>query len=115
MKTLITKQLLQALGETIALGHKKFGKVTLPRKPYKEDDGGEGGAQLLFESHPFFADQPQGAMSDLLAADVTHYSEALDAATERADQACPQLQQQPALQQALAKGVGSVPSLTVPH
>ena len=61
----IPKKYLKELGELIAEGHRRFGKVA-PRRPYQEDDeGGEGSAQLLFEEHPLLSKMPIGAPSDL--------------------------------------------------
>lgn len=72
------------LGELIAEGHRRFGKV-VPRKPYREQDeeGGAGGAELSpFEEHPLLAEQPVGAPSDLTA-DVTQNDNAVDEAEKR--------------------------------
>lgn len=52
------------LGNLLADGHRKFGKVA-PRRPYRdEDEGGSGAAQLLPE-HPLLNKLPVGAPSDL--------------------------------------------------
>lgn len=67
------------LGELLATGHRRFGKVN-PRKPYREEDrsGGSGIGKLSpFEQHPLLAEQPSGAPSDLTAvATENEYAEA---------------------------------------
>ena len=64
--SIIDKEYKTKLGELLAAGHRRFGKVA-PRKPYRDDDeGGSGGAELSpFEQHPLLAEQPVGAASDL--------------------------------------------------
>ena len=73
------------LGELIAEGHRRFGKV-MPRKPYREEDdkgGGTGEAELSpFEQHPFLAEQPVGAPSDLTSV-VTENNNAVEEAEKR--------------------------------
>ena len=72
------------LGELIAEGHRRFGKV-VPRKPYREQDeeGGAGKAELSpFEEHPLLAEQPLGAPSDLTAI-VTENDNAVEEAEKR--------------------------------
>jgi hypothetical protein len=81
------------LGDLLAEGYRKFGRVK-PRHPYREDDegGGEGGAELLFESHPLLVNIPVGAPSDLTSV-VTENSRALEEAEKNVDKAVPQLKQ----------------------
>jgi hypothetical protein len=72
------------LGELIADGHRRFGKV-VPRKPYREQDeeGGVGKAEASpFEEHPLLAEQPVGASSDLTAV-VTENDNAVEEAEKR--------------------------------
>jgi hypothetical protein len=85
------------LSELLGVGHSKFGKVKL-RKPYRDDDeGGGAGTGLRLDSHPLFANLPDGADSDLSSvASNNAYSE--DAAKERVNEASPELRLQPALQ-----------------
>ncbi len=105
----IPKVLKEKLGLMLAKGHAFFGPVE-QRKPYREDDeGGSGGAGLIFESHPLLEQQPVGASSDLTAI-ATENSETFDEAIERANEASPELQKQPVLQQALA--LGARPTIT---
>jgi hypothetical protein len=96
------------LSELLGIGHSKFGKVKL-RKPYHEDEGGGvGEAGLRLDSHPLFANLPDGADSDLSAvANNNSYSE--DAAKERVNEANPQLQMQPVLQNELNPGFNPSP------
>jgi hypothetical protein len=93
------------LGELLADGLRKFGKV-LPRRPYKEDDegGGEGSNMLL--EHPLFMDVQLGAPSDLttIASENNHSKEE---AEKRADELTPQLQK--SLQNQLALGYQKAP------
>lgn len=99
----IPKVLKEKLGLMLGKGHAFFGPVE-QRKPYRDDDeGGSGGAELVFESHPLLEQQPVGASSDLTAI-ATENSETLDAAIERAEEASPELRKQPVLQQALTHG-----------
>jgi hypothetical protein len=92
----------QKLGELLGKGHSVFGHVS-PRRPYRDDEGGEGGAQLTMPEHPLLNQRPVGAASDLTAI-TTENSETLDAAQERAQEACAELKQQPVLQHALGMG-----------
>ena len=80
------KEFKAQLGELLAAGHRKFGKVA-PRKPYREDDTdtGVGEAGLLFETHPLLAEQPTGASSDLTAI-VTENSKAVEEAENRSEE-----------------------------
>jgi hypothetical protein len=86
-----TKQEKIDLGELIAKGHRKFGLVAA-RRPYRDEDeeGGEGSAQLLFEQHPFFQNQPIGAASDLTFI-VPENQAAIAEAEKRSDEAVPEL------------------------
>jgi hypothetical protein len=82
----IAKEFKAQLGELLAIGHRKFGKVA-PRKPYREEDDtdrGTGSAELLFESHPLLAEQPVGASSDLTAI-ITENSKAVEEAENRSE------------------------------
>lgn len=90
----IPKKYLKELGDLLADGHRRFGKVA-PRKPYKEDedDGGTGAAQLLFEEHPLLSSMPIGAPSDLtFLTNNNQFSQ--DKAEERVEQATPELKKQ---------------------
>lgn len=87
-KMAIAKEFKEKLGELLAIGHRKFGKVA-PRKPYRddEDDGksGAGSAELLFESHPLLEEQPVGASSDLTAI-ITENKNAVEEAEKRSEE-----------------------------
>ena len=54
------------LGELLADWYRHFGKVA-PRRPYHEDDDSGSGppSNKMFEDHPFLAEMPIGASSDL--------------------------------------------------
>jgi hypothetical protein len=84
----IPREFKEKLGELLATGHRKFGKVT-PRKPYREDEGdvdsGAGSPNPMFEAHPFFAEQPVGASSDLTAI-ITENRDAVEEAEKRSEQ-----------------------------
>ncbi len=94
-------------------GHARFGPVA-PRKPYYDDDGGGAGTSSLhFESHPLLAEQPVGAASDLTTI-VGDQANITEEAQERATEACHQLQQQPAMRQALGHSHASAPTPSGP-
>lgn len=97
------------LSELLGIGHSRFGRVAL-RKPYREDEeGGTGEAELRFDSHPLFANLPDGADSDLSSLPNNNpVSE--DAAKERVNEASPELKLQPALQAELQPGYRSTPT-----
>jgi hypothetical protein len=80
------------LGELLASWYSKFGKV-MPRRAYHEDDeGGEGGTALkMFEDHPFLAEMPIGAPSDLASVIVAD-KRTLDEADKRSKDLIPELQ-----------------------
>jgi hypothetical protein len=83
------------LSELLLQWYRQFGKVA-PRRPYYDeegDDSGAGGAELLFESHPLFADLPIGAPSDLDFIIQTN-NQNIAEADKRADEACPELKYQ---------------------
>lgn len=84
------------LGLEIAKGHAKFGRVA-PRRPYRDDEDGEGGAGLRVEEHPLLADVPVGAASDLTAI-ASQNSEITEEALDRVEELNPALQNQPRLQ-----------------
>jgi hypothetical protein len=96
------------LSELLGLGHSKFGKVKL-RKPYRDDEEDGGAASgLRLDSHPLFANLPDGASSDLSSvANNNIYSE--DAAKERVNEASPELQMQPTLQRELNPSFNPTP------
>lgn len=98
---LILNQYKTELGELIAKGHAKFGKVA-PRRAYRDtDEGGEGAPGLTVESHPLLMNVPEGAASDLTAV-VSDNSEITEEALDRVEELSHQLQQQPTLQAELA-------------
>ncbi|OGT05898.1 MAG: hypothetical protein A2X78_00695 [Gammaproteobacteria bacterium GWE2_37_16] len=106
----IPKKYLKELGDLLADGHRRFGKVA-PRKPYKEDeeDGGTGSAQLLFEEHPLLSSMPIGAPSDLtFLTNNNQFSQ--DKAEERVEQATPELKKQ--LEATLEKKLGKHLNIT---
>ncbi|GAB4392699.1 MAG: hypothetical protein Tsb005_07810 [Gammaproteobacteria bacterium] len=65
--SVIATEYKRQLSDLLAQGHRRFGPLVQPRKPYKDDDegGDTGTAALGFETHPLLAEQPQGASSDL--------------------------------------------------
>ena len=98
---ILIKMYKEQLGELLAKGHAKFGKVA-PRRPYRDDDeGGDGVPGLTVETHPLLADLPVGASSDLtaIAADNSNIT---DEALDRVDELTPALQNQPRLQAELS-------------
>ncbi len=104
----ISVQFKRRLTELLGIGHSKFGKVRL-RKPYRDDED-EGGAAsgLRLDSHPLFANLPDGASSDLSGvANNNEFSE--DAAKERVNEASPELRMQPVLQRELTPGFNPAP------
>ena len=107
-----TKEQKTKLGELIAKGHRKFGKVA-PRKPYLDDDdeGGTGGAQLLFEQHPLLSQQPVGASSDLTAI-ISDNNNSVDQAEKRVDEATLQLKKALEMKLGLGKQYTATPTLT---
>lgn len=81
------------LGECLGAWYRKFGKVT-PRRTYHEDDEATGSgapANKMFEEHPFLAEMPIGATSDL-ASIIVEDSRTLDEANERKDDLTKELQ-----------------------
>lgn len=98
------------LSELLGVGHSKFGKVKL-RKPYRdEDEGGAASSGLRLDSHPLFANLPDGADSDLSSvANNNAYSE--DAAKERVNEASPELKLQPVLQKELNPSFNPKPDI----
>ena len=92
----ILNQYKAQLGELIAKGHAKFGRVA-PRRPYRDDDGeGEGAPGLKVEEHPYLADLPVGAASDLTFI-ASENSSITEEALERVDELNPELKNQPTL------------------
>jgi len=83
----IAKEFKEKLGELLAVGHRKFGKVA-PRKPYRDEDDGKSGAgtaEMLFESHPLLDEQPVGASSDLTGI-ITENKNAVEEAEKRSEE-----------------------------
>jgi hypothetical protein len=80
------------LGELLADWYRTLGKVT-PRRPYHEDDESTGGgtANKMFEDHPFLAEAPIGAPSDL-ASIIIEDARTLDEAQERSEDMKEELQ-----------------------
>jgi len=74
------------LGELLANWYYHLGKVA-PRRAYHEDDEGGTGAPAnkMFEDHPFLAEVPIGAPSDL-ASVIVEDARTLDEANERKDE-----------------------------
>jgi hypothetical protein len=111
----ILKMYKEQLGQLLAKGHAKFGRVA-PRRPYRdEDEGGEGAPGLTVESHPLLANLPIGASSDLtaIAADNSNIT---DEALDRVEELSPSLQNQPQLQAELSQRYTktSTPKPTLP-
>ena len=80
------------LGEELSKWYRLFGKVQ-PRKPYHEDDEGDGAAtpKPLFAEHPLLADMPIGASSDLTSV-VANDEHTLEEAANRSDELTEELQ-----------------------
>lgn len=80
------------LGKFLAKWYRHFGKVA-PRRAYHEDDEGSAGAPAskMFEDHPFLAEMPIGAPSDL-ASTIIEDTRTLDEADERKDELKNELQ-----------------------
>lgn len=80
------------LGEFLANWYRHFGRVA-PRRAYHEDDEGSVGAPTskMFEEHPFLAQIPIGAPSDL-ASTIVEDARTLDEANERKDELKNELQ-----------------------
>lgn len=96
------------LSEFLGVGHSKFGKVKL-RKPYHDDEDSGGAATgLRLDSHPLFANLPDGADSDLSSV-PNNNAHSEDAAKERVNEASPQLSMQPVLQNELNPGFNPTP------
>jgi hypothetical protein len=74
------------LGGELSKWYRLFGKVQ-PRKPYHEDDTGEGAAtsKPLFAEHPLLAEMPIGASSDLTSI-ITNDEHTLEEAANRSDE-----------------------------
>jgi hypothetical protein len=88
---MISKEQKTLLSELIAQGHRRFGKV-LPRRPYRDDEGGSGGAEFMFEEHPLFMNQPIGA--DLnVTPNIRANADTFDEARKRQNDLTPELQQ----------------------
>lgn len=92
------------LTELLGIGHSRWGKVAL-RRDYRddEDEGGAGESDLRLDSHPWLANLPDGADSDLSSI-TNNNKHSTDAAKERVNEANPELQMQPVLQNELSKG-----------
>lgn len=75
------------LGEFLANWYRQLGKVA-PRRAYHEDDEGSGGGvatNKMFEDHPFLAEAPIGAPSDL-ASILVEDARILDEAEDRKEE-----------------------------
>jgi len=105
----IKVQFKRKLSELLGIGHSKFGKVRL-RKPYHEDESGGAGTGLRLDSHPLFANLPDGADSDLSSV-ATNNPSCEDAAKERVNEASPELKMQPVLQRELNPSFNPTPDL----
>lgn len=110
IKKIYKEQLSYLLGK----GHTRFGKVA-PRRPYRDEEE-EGGtaAGLTLLQHPLLMNMPVGAASDLTAV-TTVNSDATEEALDRAEECCPQLQQQPQLRNALTHGRHYTPPKPAPY
>ncbi|EKE01794.1 MAG: hypothetical protein ACD_21C00052G0012 [uncultured bacterium] len=92
MSKRIPAKLKTQLGEFLAKWYRHLGKVT-PRRAYHEDDEGTGGgtANKMFEDHPFLAEMPIGAPSDL-ASVIVEDARTLDEANDRQEELTNELQ-----------------------
>lgn len=109
IKNIYKEQLSFLLGK----GHAQFGKVA-PRRPYPDEDeegGGAGAAGLTLLEHPLLMNMPVGADPKLTSV-TTENPDALDAAEERVNECCLELQQQPRLRKALTHGKHYIPTPT---
>lgn len=98
--SLIATKHKRRLTELLGIGHGRFGKVAHRREYREDDDSGEGGAGLEFQSHPWLSNMPIGADSDL-SMDTNNNAHSKEAAEERVNEASNELKMQPALQQAM--------------
>lgn len=83
----------EQLGELLAEWYRRLGKVA-PRRAYHEDDEDSGSgapSNKMFEEHPFLAEVPIGAPSDL-ASTIVEDARTLDEANERKDELKNELQ-----------------------
>ncbi len=92
MSKRIPAKLKAELGEALGNWYKLFGKVS-PRRAYHEDDeGGDGApAKPIFEGHPYLAEMPLGAPSDLSSI-LINDKRTLDEADKRSDELTDELQ-----------------------
>jgi hypothetical protein len=93
MSTRIPAKYKEQLGELLADWYRHLGKVA-PRRAYHEDDEDSGTgapANKMFEEHPFLAEAPIGAPSDL-ASVIVEDARTLDEANERKDELKNELQ-----------------------
>lgn len=91
------------LSEILRINYRKLGKVALAR-PYKDDDGGEGGQGLQLLEHPWLSQMPIGVADSSLDSNAQHNPDAEDNAMNRANELTNSLQMQPAVQNALRRG-----------
>lgn len=101
MSKRIPARLKATLGEYLAEWYRHFGKVTV-RRAYHEDDEGSGGsgappAKPIFEGHPYLAEMPIGAPSDL-ASIIVEDRRTLDEADKRSEELTEELQNKLALE-----------------
>ncbi len=92
MSNRIPTKLKAQLGEELGNWYRLFGKVQ-PRKAYREDDedGGAASAQPLFMEHPFLAEMPLGASSDLTSI-ISNDKNTLEEAEKRSAELTEELQ-----------------------
>ena len=99
MSRQIPAALKTSLSEELANWFRLFGKVP-PRRPYRDDDAGGSGdtaAKPPFIEHPWLAELPDGAPSDLSRV-ATENSYAEEEAMRRGDELTNELQQRLILQ-----------------
>jgi hypothetical protein len=106
----ISNQEKTQLGELIARGHARYGKVAA-RRPYRDEDSGDGTPGLTVETHPLLADLPVGAASDLTSI-ASENSQITDEALDRVEELNPELRIQPSIQAELNYSNRSTPTLT---
>lgn len=93
MSKRIPAKFKEQLGKALGKWYRLFGEVQ-PRRPYREDDEGDEGsavAKPLFIEHPFLAEMPIGASSDLTTV-IENNADTISEAKKRSDELSEELQ-----------------------